>query len=1089
MQRRVWQAVATALVSVVFVASCSGSAGTGTTNGGDAGGSHDGASRDGGGAKGGDATSGGKDAGGSSKDSGSTKPGCGAATTPCANGGACTVPADCTSNVCETGKCVPPTCNDKIQDGSETDVDCGGSVCAGCPTGDKCKAATDCVSLVCTGGLCQAPTATDNVKNDSETDVDCGGALLASGSANPASDGAPVCAVGKQCGIATDCATLVCAGAPPLVDNLDAGLDAALAALMVDAATADGGAPALVCQPATPFDGVKNDSETDVDCGGALLATGAANTASDGAPACAPGNTCLIDADCATGVCAVAPVVIDNLDGGAASSGDAAGPDGGVARRTCQSATEHDGVKNDSETDVDCGGGFLSGGAPNPATDGAPACAIGKGCLLGTDCLTLVCAPGSVGTSGSPDGSPIDCPAGQTCTCQPPSPTDGVKNDSETDRDCGGALLVSGAKNTASDSAPVCQFELSQKCSIGLDCDSLVCNANNNAGGLPANCPNGASCTCQVPSSTDGVKNGGETDVDCGGASVPGSDTAPPCAPTRKCLIGSDCTSSICTTGKVCAAPSPTDGVKNGGETDVDCGGALLASGATNPADDGAPKCADSKSCLIDNDCRSAFCSLLSHTCVDGQSCKGLITPASIMDVTHAGSLTVKGADAVGVANPNGVGQSAGLDTCGAGESTDIPAWQSHESCCKSLPLPAFGSCSATVACPAGETCSSTTAAAGTCQARMDKYEVTTGRVRQFIEYVNKVETAAGKGAYNLQDWVTTQLAGPTAIGTLLKQQIPTTGATSVVSFFPTGDSIASTPTWLNVVAQLGGTTIDKNHPSGVQGCFVGVGDAGSSTYWWPSVEIAGVGSPPRPFTQDYYDIKPMNCTPYWIAAAFCAWDGGRLPTQAESNAVYGTSSYPWGASLYPNPYPGNTAILTNAYKVNGAVPINTFIPGNPNVAGAPGYTINFWNANLGASTGLGDFYFYPSYIVGDPAWANFVDTLSNDLDLSPYISAPGRFILDLTSKKSPPANTEGWMDYGANMMEYIEVANVTAAGPWTYVDTTVTPNVQRGTGVLAVTWEGGSWEGHGIQPGGYGEPLQTQYSKAGFRCVRPIEP
>ena len=31
--------------------------------------------------------------------------------------------------------------------------------------------------------------------------------------------------------------------------------------------------------------------------------------------------------------------------------------------------------------------------------------------------------------------------------------------------------------------------------------------------------------------------------------------------------------------------------------------------------------------------------------------------------------------------------------------------------------------------------------------------------------------------------------------------------------------------------------------------------------------------------------------------------------------------------------------------------------------------------------------------------------------------------------------------------------------------------------------------EGHGIQPGGYGEPLQTQYSKAGFRCVRPIEP
>jgi formylglycine-generating enzyme required for sulfatase activity len=45
----------------------------------------------------------------------------------------------------------------------------------------------------------------------------------------------------------------------------------------------------------------------------------------------------------------------------------------------------------------------------------------------------------------------------------------------------------------------------------------------------------------------------------------------------------------------------------------------------------------------------------------------------------------------------------------------------------------------------------------------------------------------------------------------------------------------------------------------------------------------------------------PMNCLSWYMAFAFCAWDGGRLPTQAESMyAAAGGSEqrlYPWGAA------------------------------------------------------------------------------------------------------------------------------------------------------------------------------------------------
>ena len=52
---------------------------------------------------------------------------------------------------CFQGTCV--SCADGLQNGRETDVDCGGE-CASCDVGRQCSAAVDCVGGFCSSGVC-----------------------------------------------------------------------------------------------------------------------------------------------------------------------------------------------------------------------------------------------------------------------------------------------------------------------------------------------------------------------------------------------------------------------------------------------------------------------------------------------------------------------------------------------------------------------------------------------------------------------------------------------------------------------------------------------------------------------------------------------------------------------------------------------------------------------------------------------------------------------------------------------------------------------------------------------------------------------
>jgi formylglycine-generating enzyme required for sulfatase activity len=91
-----------------------------------------------------------------------------------------------------------PGTQENVQDGDETDVDCGGSSSTRCADGQKCNVGGDCASGVCTDGACAAPSPTDGVKNGDETDVDCGGTTGIK------------CGVGKACKVHADCTMDAC---------------------------------------------------------------------------------------------------------------------------------------------------------------------------------------------------------------------------------------------------------------------------------------------------------------------------------------------------------------------------------------------------------------------------------------------------------------------------------------------------------------------------------------------------------------------------------------------------------------------------------------------------------------------------------------------------------------------------------------------------------------------------------------------------------------------------------------------------------------------------------------------------------------
>ena len=157
--------------------------------------------------------------------------------------------------------------------------------------------------------------------------------------------------------------------------------------------------------------------------------------------------------------------------------------------------------------------------------------------------------------------------------------------------------------------------------------------------------------------------------------------------------------------------------------------------------------------------------------------------------------------------------------------------------CCRSLEVPGF-----------------TDPVAPGKKVYLDKYEVTAGRVRAFVERVTEQY-----GQPNIKQWV---------------KDNPPKEWQAAWSTYLASDTDAE---------QIAEGNVGTNYAFGsalyiyVHGhnCFQGAGSYGYPTYWYPDpVQQTQNGGLPRVATQAELDVKAMTCIPNAVLAAFCAWDG-----------------------------------------------------------------------------------------------------------------------------------------------------------------------------------------------------------------------
>ena len=391
--------------------------------------------------------------------------------------------------------CAPLHCFNRIVDGDEALLDCGGS-CAPCPgtppkgqigamngsqnyckdpshlcgngEGDchsnaQCAAGLTCIQgvgakygLVANDDVCAPAHCFNRVVDGDEMLMDCGGSCVAcagtppkgnmgavNGSQNYCKDPAHLCANGEgDCHSNAQCmGGLTCVPAVGARYGLPAGDD--------------------VCAPAHCFNRVMDADETGGDCGG---------------------STCLPCPLCADGI-------KDGRERGI-DCGSYCGPCPGDP--TCS-----DGIQNQGETGVDCGG---------PCTS----------CMAAPTCFDSIQNEGETG---------VDC--GGPCTACPTC-SDSIQNQSETGIDCGGTCPA----------CPTCFDSIQNEGETGVDCGGpctpcATCFDNiQNEGEGGIDC--GGPCSA-CPNCMDGIQNESELGIDCGG----------PCTACQTCAGGAQL--PICT--------------------------------------------------------------------------------------------------------------------------------------------------------------------------------------------------------------------------------------------------------------------------------------------------------------------------------------------------------------------------------------------------------------------------------------------------------------------------------------------------------------------------------------------------------------
>jgi hypothetical protein len=426
---------------------------------------------------------------------------------------------DCTDDVCKNGEPANPPLAAGTKCTANGGMQCDGSgKCVECVKDSDCttSSSSNCYVAACEQGSCStAPVpagtplpATQQTSGDCRTMVcdGSGGATYQEDSSDVPVDSNP-------------CTKDECIGTTPYNTNLPAGTSCGSNG---EICTSSGSC----CTPTTCAQAGKTCGTTSNGCGTTL-----------NCGTCPSGQTCTSAGQCCTPkTCITGKSCGSQSDGcgGTIQCGTCAAGDT-CSGGTCGCAN---GFKGGSETDVDCGG-FCG------------PCGQGLGCLASSDCTTGYCADG-VCCNAVCTGQCHACTSAKTGlatgTCG------NIKDGTDPDNECPNAVastcLTSG----------MCQSGACAYWPSGTVCGAASCTGSTAS---PADtCSGSGTCvdggqvacggtyvcsgtTCQ--SCSDGLKNGTEVDVDCGGGGSCGK-----CGNGKKCLAASDCTSGSCVDGVCC---------------------------------------------------------------------------------------------------------------------------------------------------------------------------------------------------------------------------------------------------------------------------------------------------------------------------------------------------------------------------------------------------------------------------------------------------------------------------------------------------------------------------------------------------------
>jgi hypothetical protein len=332
---------------------------------------------------------------------------------------------------------------------------------------------------------------------------------------------------------------------------------------------------------------------------------------------------------------------------------------------------------------------------------------------------------------------------------------------------------------------------------------------------------------------------------------------------------------------------------------------------------------------------------------------------------------------------------------------------------------------------------------AGKTKVYLDKYEISAGRMRAFLEAVGGGVDAAGNAkSPNVRAWMAAHRPNRWNAG--WEEALPTDNFNSSTTYtiknattnllYPGQDQylvnhFIQNTWWVgNAGGAFGaGTSVDftvdngvffalgANHffpeyyaqqPTWTAGpdyaashalnCTNTDGSYGYSTYWFDKTTVTTYsgGTHGKYFSKDELDAKALNCTPNALFAAFCAWDGGQLATADVIDNVSGNNVSP---------------IYDAGACQNGGCQAGQFAVAKSNCTGPAGpNTIITYSDGTTPCTNV---YYYP------PTGATADTNKDGQFDGSSRIAAPGRIIGDQMVKA---AGAEPWMDLLGNLQEAV---------------------------------------------------------------------